>query len=180
MEHRHLLNDIAAAGGEYRDALGVPDNTMRHTALRLAADHLAEAMHAALAASVPVEDVAAWSPFRTGYVRQVVGQRGGAAFRFPADGRRLTPKGVAVTANSVVVLDRIEPGQPVPDYCIHGRATCVGGCGEWVWLGSETVKLVESGRAQPVCRECVRLLVSPDVRLTGHVEDHRRADGPHG
>jgi hypothetical protein len=54
----------------------------------------------------------------------------------------------------VVALDRIEPGQD-PPYCTFGRATCVGGCGEWVWLGSETVGVVSRGEAMPLCLQCV-------------------------
>lgn len=82
------------------------------------------------------------------------------------------------TVGSVVILDRIEPGE-TPPYCTHGRATCVGGCGEWCWLGSETSKVVTSGEALPHCRQCAARLVPPDVRPNRHIEDHRRSDGPH-
>lgn len=80
---------------------------------------------------------------------------------------------------SVVILERIEPGEPKPDYCIHGRATCIADCGEWVWLGHATHELVTSGKAAPLCTECAARLVPPGTQPTGHVRDHRRADGPH-
>ncbi len=60
----------------------------------------------------------------------------------------------------VIILDRIEPDEP-PGYCVHGRATCVGGCTEWLWLGHETVKVVQSGEALPLCRQCAVRLVQP-------------------
>lgn len=81
-------------------------------------------------------------------------------------------------ADKVVVLDRIEPGE-TPPYCIHGRVTCAGGCGEWLWLGDKTHDLVLSGRAAPLCKPCALRLIPPTARRTGHVDDHRRADGPH-
>lgn len=76
-----------------------------------------------------------------------------------------------------VVVDRIEPGQPKPDYCIHGRVTCAG-CDEWCWLGDRTYEAVRSGRYAPLCRQCVASL-PPGIRPTGNLRDHRRADGPH-
>jgi hypothetical protein len=77
-----------------------------------------------------------------------------------------------------VVLDRIEPGEPKPDYCIHGRATCIA-CDEWVWLGSETVEVVRSGRAAPLCKQCANRFVPPSTQPTDRIRDHRQADGPH-
>jgi hypothetical protein len=78
----------------------------------------------------------------------------------------------------VVVLDRVEPGR-TPPYCIHGRASCVGGCGEWVWLGDQTHEVVVSGMAAPLCMQCAKQLIPPDVERLAQLEDHRRADGPH-
>lgn len=80
--------------------------------------------------------------------------------------------------SKIVVLERIEPGAPEPDYCIHGRATCMGGCGEWVWLGHATFEMVNSGEAQPLCLQCATGVVT-EASKVGHVRDHRRADGPH-
>jgi len=80
---------------------------------------------------------------------------------------------------SIVVLDRIVEGE-TPSYCIHGRATCMGECGEWVWLGSETVNTVRSGASIPLCRQCAATMIPPESRMpVGHIDDHRRADGPH-
>jgi hypothetical protein len=78
----------------------------------------------------------------------------------------------------VVILDRIEPGW-TPPYCTHGRATCVGGCGEWLWLGDKTHDVVKSGRAAPLCHQCARRLIPPGARAARNIGDHRRADGPH-
>jgi hypothetical protein len=77
----------------------------------------------------------------------------------------------------VVVLDRIEPGV-TPDYCVHGRATCIA-CPEWVWLGDETYELVKSGAALPLCQPCATKYVTRGTPKIGKVKDHRRADGPH-
>ena len=92
--------------------------------------------------------------------------------RLPRRSRRLKVK---VTA---VVLDRIEPGV-TPPYCTHGRATCIGGCGEWLWLGHATHAEVTSGRAAPICLECAARSRTPETRVIGRVHDHLRADGPH-
>lgn len=80
---------------------------------------------------------------------------------------------------NVIVLDRIEPGEPKPEYCVHGRATCMGGCGEWVWLGDKTFEIVNSGQAMPLCRHCAIRLGLDSRNRAGNVRDHRRADGPH-
>jgi hypothetical protein len=77
----------------------------------------------------------------------------------------------------VVLLDRIEPGW-TPPYCTHGRATCIT-CDEWCWLGDKTHEVVVSGRAAPMCMQCAARLVPTDAERAGHVQDHRRADGPH-
>lgn len=76
---------------------------------------------------------------------------------------------------TVVILDRIEPGH-TPPYCIHGRTTCVGGCNEWLWLGSRTHAAVASGRAAPICHPCAARLVPAGAQLSGHLNDHRRND----
>ncbi len=80
---------------------------------------------------------------------------------------------------SVVVLDRVEPGVQ-PAYCVHGRATCVGGCGEWLWLGHATHEAVESGRLAPLCQQCAHAHIPAGTRADGRLRDHLRADGPHG
>ncbi len=80
---------------------------------------------------------------------------------------------------TVVILDVIEPGV-TPPYCTHGRTSCVGGCGEWLWLGHRTYDLVKSRAALPLCQPCAVRLIPPESRTPfGHVEDHLRADGPH-
>ena len=80
---------------------------------------------------------------------------------------------------AIVIVDRIEPGDPEPDYCVHGRTVCVGGCQEWCWLGSATVGVVQSGEALPMCIVCARRVLPPDSRPQRWIRDHRRADGPH-
>lgn len=65
----------------------------------------------------------------------------------------------------VVVVERIEPGEPRPDYCIHGRATCYI-CDEWCWLGEQTYTLVSTGTATPMCLQCAtRILPAGIPRL---------------
>lgn len=82
-------------------------------------------------------------------------------------------------SRTVVILDRINPGDPEPDYCVHGRATCMGDCGEWLWLGSETVAVVTSGQAWPICLECALKVIPPTMRPERRVVDHPRHAGPH-
>lgn len=86
------------------------------------------------------------------------------------------------TDGPVIILDRAIPDE-TPDYCVHGYATCVR-CDHPCWLGSETAKVVTAGKAYALCRECVRVLVMEgvwptDTKRIGHIDDHRRADGPH-
>jgi hypothetical protein len=77
-----------------------------------------------------------------------------------------------------VVLDRVEPGKPKPDYCTHGRATCMG-CQAWCWLGDQTHDLVSSGRAGALCRQCAIRYAPANTSVLGNAGDHRRANGPH-
>ena len=77
----------------------------------------------------------------------------------------------------VIVLDVIEPGV-TPDYCCHGRTTCIG-CSEWVWLGHKSVEVVQNGEALPLCLPCAIKNIPDDSNRLGRVEDHKRADGPH-
>jgi hypothetical protein len=77
----------------------------------------------------------------------------------------------------VVLLDRVQPGV-TPDYCVHGQATCAG-CGQWVWLGDKTYRVVADGKAAPLCLDCAREVIPPDVTRAENLRDHRRADGPH-
>lgn len=80
--------------------------------------------------------------------------------------------------NAVIVLDRV-CDVPEPDYCIHGRATCVN-CPEWVWLGHASYDIVSSGQAYALCQPCATRLIQPDSgALRTHIRDHKRADGPH-
>lgn len=78
----------------------------------------------------------------------------------------------------VVVLAQIEPGEPLPDHCVHGRATCIV-CHAWCWLGSATYDVVFRGEALPICQECAGALMPPDTQPVKHIRDHRRVDGPH-
>ena len=82
----------------------------------------------------------------------------------------------------VIVLDPIVPGQPEPDYCLHGRASCANpGCGEWVWLGDKSHEEVLSGRALPICLPCAQKWDPDEVapKHEGTIIDNRRANGPH-
>lgn len=78
-----------------------------------------------------------------------------------------------------VVLDLIEPGEPLPEYCTHGRATCMApGCKEWVWLGHTTHDLVKFQGYLPICLPCAGKYMRPEDRK-GQVTDHKRVWGPH-
>ena len=80
--------------------------------------------------------------------------------------------------SKVVVLDVVEPGF-IPDYCVHGKATCMGpGCNEWVWLGDKTFEVVNSGEAMPLCHSCAVKFIPPQPPI-GHINDHKRSEGPH-
>lgn len=48
-------------------------------------------------------------------------------------------------------------------------------CDEWVWLGDQTCKVVASGEAEPLCKQCAVRLVPAGTQPDGHVKDHRRA-----
>lgn len=78
---------------------------------------------------------------------------------------------------AVVLLDRVVAGV-TPEYCTHGYASCVN-CGQLCWLGHETERAVSAAEAYPLCLDCAREVIPPDMRPTERLEDHRRADGPH-
>lgn len=77
-----------------------------------------------------------------------------------------------------VIVERIELGEPMPDYCVHGRTTCVG-CTAWCWLGDKTHDAVKSGRMQPLCVQCADRYLPPNTKPAGNLHDHPRVDGPH-
>ncbi len=77
----------------------------------------------------------------------------------------------------VVVLARIAD-DPTPEHCIHGRVECVR-CHEWCWLGDQTLTVVTSGEALPLCHQCAVQVIPPDQRAYKTVADRPAADGPH-
>lgn len=81
-------------------------------------------------------------------------------------------------AAPIILLDRVGPD--LPDYCTHGYVTCVR-CGLLCWLGDKTKEVVANKQAFPVCLDCAEAVLPPGARpeRAFHVEDHRRADGPH-
>jgi hypothetical protein len=83
-------------------------------------------------------------------------------------------------ASAIVVLDRVADVKE-PDYCCHGYAQCVR-CYEYCWLGHKTEEYVTSGKAYPVCMSCA-IKIGEEQGLNPmdaeHLEDHKRADGPH-
>lgn len=83
---------------------------------------------------------------------------------------------VVVTHVGYVVLDRVKD-TPHPDYCSHGKATCVA-CGHWVWLGNRTHDMVAGGHHRPLCLPCAKLYGRPENRIV-HVADNKHTDGPH-
>lgn len=99
---------------------------------------------------------------------------------------RPAPGGPEVTAVRMIRLDPTTPrvaldraaDTPHPEYCVHGRTQCVD-CGEWVLLGHTTHEQVLAGKLVPICLPCVRGPRYRQVKPTGNIRDHRRADGPH-
>lgn len=80
--------------------------------------------------------------------------------------------------HSIVVLDRVIQGH-VTEYCIHGYTICVM-CQHPVYCGSESIKVLRDTNTLPVCVQCAKEKLNVDGRQPdGHVNDHRRADGPH-
>lgn len=78
---------------------------------------------------------------------------------------------------SLIVLELVKQ-DVVPPYCIHGYASCVQ-CHLPVWLGHETVQVVQSGEAVPICQQCANSDIPPESVLERQVHDHLRKDGPH-
>lgn len=88
----------------------------------------------------------------------------------------LSPDRASATA-SVVVLDLVtQDGQP--PHCVHGYTTCMQ-CGQPVWLGHESERIVSSGEAYPICLPCATTDIPWTEQPHRHVQDHLRADGPH-
>ena len=90
------------------------------------------------------------------------------------DARLVAPARKLGGGIDIVLLDRVEPGV-TPEYCIHGKTSCVM-CGEWCWLGDKTHDLLVTGQAAGICIPCAAV---PRDHPRRHIHDHRRADGPH-
>lgn len=54
--------------------------------------------------------------------------------------------------DKVITLDPIQL-VPEPEYAIYGKTQCFS-CNGWCWLGEQTIKVVESGQATPLCMPC--------------------------
>lgn len=81
---------------------------------------------------------------------------------------------------NVVILDPTTKPAEDLEYCVHGQALCYAGCGTWLWLGDKTHELLLSGTTVGLCIPCAQRVIPPERHTpTGHVDDHRRADGPH-
>lgn len=84
--------------------------------------------------------------------------------------RLVQPERVAADAGvRPIILDTIDPFVE-PPYCTHGKTTCYA-CGDWLWLGCESYKLVASGEAAGLCLTCATKYIPPGSRPIGHVED---------
>lgn len=103
-------------------------------------------------------------------------------------GQTLHPKATVKTVTrptgqtNIIILDRVVKNA-LPDYCVHGYASCIR-CDHMCWLGHETEKVVASLEASAICLDCANELhaagLLPLDKATTHVQDHLRADGPHG
>lgn len=78
----------------------------------------------------------------------------------------------------LVIVDRIADIDGLPEYCVHGRGSCLN-CGEMCYLGSETVKAVQAPGTFPCCLPCARANIPYEDASAGRLEDHLRTDGPH-
>lgn len=54
--------------------------------------------------------------------------------------------------NQVTVLERVDPDRQ-PAIVSTARTRCLW-CNRWCWLGDQTMQLVMSGGAAPMCLEC--------------------------
>lgn len=76
----------------------------------------------------------------------------------------------------VVILEQV--GDELPDYCVHGKATCIA-CRAWCWLGKASSELLAETTYQPLCHPCAVKYIPADHLPVGNVEDYRRVNGLH-
>lgn len=93
-----------------------------------------------------------------------------------------SPEGIAVVPQptpgggyNIVILDRIEPDVE-PPYCVHGRVTCFGDCGEWLWLGDQSFDLVSKGKVIGLCVECAQKVLPDGIEPIGNIEDSPKGE----
>lgn len=71
---------------------------------------------------------------------------------------------------TVVVVERV--GVDLPGYPAYAKATCVGPCDEWVWLGKKSLEAVTTGEALPLCQQCAQLAITAGrAEQAGHIEE---------
>lgn len=74
-----------------------------------------------------------------------------------------TERGIAVVICGVVESEHL------PDYPVTGKATCWGGCGEWVWLTPDAYDDVVTGKVIGVCPQCASKILPPGAQPIGRV-----------
>ena len=81
------------------------------------------------------------------------------------------------SSGTVLILERISD-VPEPDYCTHGYVQCIY-CYEFCWMGDQSVEMITSGEAFPLCVTCAPKLIPEGTEPIRQVQDHKRKDGPH-
>lgn len=79
----------------------------------------------------------------------------------------LTIKFVKTDRRKAVILERTT--KP-PAFMVWGRTRCMH-CDHWCHLGGETLKVVESGEASPMCDVCAFGIVKPPEGFIKNVID---------
>jgi hypothetical protein len=95
--------------------------------------------------------------------------------------------------HATMTVQPLDPSAPVmmlqrdstsTDICVHGKAQCVGGCEQWVWLGHWTEPRIAAAKVQPWCVECVAQAYVKgrlsEIPVLGHVLDGKPGDGHAG
>lgn len=72
-----------------------------------------------------------------------------------------------------VVLERIADDPEPTAYYVVGRTRCFQ-CDAWCHLGPETIKVVESGEAMPMCLHCATGVIKPEGLIRAIDDRHHR------
>lgn len=79
---------------------------------------------------------------------------------------------VDANTDRVAVVERVDEDR-LPAYLSPARTRCLW-CHCWCWLGDNTLKLVASGGASPMCVNCAVELLPADSQPVTHLYDTKR------